>query len=58
MEVMIRWSIPKGSIRAAELVPHARLIMIDDCGHWVQIEEHNRFLAEVQPWLQQLLRQD
>ncbi|GAB3752762.1 alpha/beta fold hydrolase [Microlunatus parietis] len=42
---------PRGSISAAELMPAAQLIMIDDCGHWVQVEQPAQFLAAVLPWL-------
>ncbi|WP_152364003.1 alpha/beta fold hydrolase [Microlunatus speluncae] len=45
---------PRGSQQAAALMPHARLIMIDDCGHWVQVEEPERFLAAALPWLETL----
>ena len=42
---------PEGSRRAAARMPHARLLMLADCGHWAQIEAHDRFLAEVRPFL-------
>lgn len=47
---------PRGSVRAAELMPAAQLIMIDDCGHWVQVEKPTEFLAAVLPWLQDRTR--
>lgn len=37
---------PAGSRRAAEEMPHARLVMASDCGHWAQLEAHELFLAE------------
>jgi pimeloyl-ACP methyl ester carboxylesterase len=42
---------PRGSVRAADLMPAAHLIVIDDCGHWVQVEKPASFLAAVLPWL-------
>lgn len=42
---------PRGSVRAAELMPSAHLIVIDDCGHWVQVEKPASFLAAALPWL-------
>src|SRR5690606_13189537 len=37
---------PEGSRRAASRMPNARLVMIPDCGHWVQLEAHDRVLPE------------
>ena len=42
---------PEGSRRAARQMPHARLVLVPDCGHWAQLEAHDRFLAEVRPFL-------
>ncbi|MFC7621413.1 alpha/beta fold hydrolase [Microlunatus sp. GCM10028923] len=42
---------PRNSMRAADLMPVAQLVMIDDCGHWVQVERPAQFLAAVLPWL-------
>lgn len=38
---------PAGSRRAAERMPRARLVTVPGCGHWAQLEAHDRFLAEV-----------
>lgn len=37
---------PEGSRRAAARIPHARLVMVPNCGHWAQLEAHEIFLAE------------
>lgn len=42
---------PGGSRRAAELMPRARLVMVPECGHWAQLEAHDRFVAEVRGFL-------
>lgn len=42
---------PDGSRRAAARMPHARLVLVPDCGHWAQLEAHDRFLSEVGPFL-------
>ncbi|MEU0491480.1 alpha/beta fold hydrolase [Nocardiopsis sp. NPDC006139] len=42
---------PRGSRRAARLMPRARLVTVPDCGHWAQVECHDRFLAEVRAFL-------
>ena len=47
---------PRGSVHAAELMPAAHLILIDDCGHWVQVEKPASFLAAVLPWLHEHAR--
>ncbi|MFC4006439.1 alpha/beta fold hydrolase [Nonomuraea purpurea] len=44
---------PTGSRRAADRMPHARLVTVPDCGHWAQLEAHDRFLAETQVFLDQ-----
>lgn len=36
-----------GSQRAVDLIPDARLVLVPDCGHWAQLEAHDRFLAEL-----------
>lgn len=43
---------PRGSQRASEIMPVARLVMIPDCGHWVQLEDRDRFLLEVRRFLE------
>lgn len=45
---------PEGSRRAARNLPQGRLVMVPDCGHWAQLEAHDRFLAEVGPFLDSL----
>lgn len=40
-----------GSRRAAAAMPDARLVEVPDCGHWVQLEAHDRVLAEVRGFL-------
>lgn len=42
---------PEGSRRAAELMPNARLVLVPDCGHWAQLEAHDRFVDEVRAFL-------
>lgn len=42
---------PEGSRRAAARMPDARLVMVPGCGHWAQIEAHDRFLAELRAFL-------
>ncbi len=42
---------PEGSKRAAEQIPHARLVMVPDCGHWAQLEAHDRFIREAEALL-------
>ena len=44
----------EGSRRAAARMPHARLVAIPDCGHWAQLEAHDRFLAETTAFLTEL----
>lgn len=43
---------PSGSIAAAERMPNARLVLVPHCGHWAQLEAHDRFVTEVRPFLQ------
>jgi len=38
---------PAGSVEAAGLIPSARLVMVPRCGHWAQLEVHDRFLTEL-----------
>ncbi|MCF6475883.1 alpha/beta hydrolase [Nonomuraea sp. MG754425] len=45
---------PEGSRRAAARLPHARLVTVPDCGHWAQLEAHNRFLTETRTFLDEL----
>jgi pimeloyl-ACP methyl ester carboxylesterase len=40
------------SRRLADLIPDSRLIEISNCGHWVQIEQTDVFLAEVTKFLE------
>ncbi|MEU6717954.1 alpha/beta fold hydrolase [Nonomuraea sp. NPDC046802] len=42
---------PTGSRRAADRMPHAWLVTVPDCGHWAQLEAHDRFLAETRTFL-------
>ncbi|QJY48610.1 alpha/beta fold hydrolase [Pseudonocardia broussonetiae] len=42
---------PADSLRAAAAMPHARAVLLDDCGHWVQVERPERFLEEVERFL-------
>jgi len=42
---------PEGSRRAAQNMPRARLVMVPACGHWAQLEAHERFLAETEAFL-------
>ncbi|MBW0097014.1 alpha/beta fold hydrolase, partial [Pseudonocardia sp. KRD-184] len=42
---------PADSVRAAAAMPHARVVLLDDCGHWVQVEQPARFLEEVERFL-------
>ena len=42
---------PQGSLRASQLMPDARLVLVPECGHWAQLESRDRFLAEVRRFL-------
>ncbi|MFC4560571.1 alpha/beta fold hydrolase [Nocardiopsis mangrovi] len=42
---------PEGSRRAAARMPRARLVVAPGCGHWAQLEAHERFLAEAEAFL-------
>ncbi|GII97278.1 alpha/beta fold hydrolase [Sinosporangium siamense] len=45
---------PAGSRHAADRLPHARLVTVPDCGHWAQLEAHDRFLTDTRAFLDQL----
>jgi pimeloyl-ACP methyl ester carboxylesterase len=45
---------PRGSQDAARLMPQATLIVVPECGHWAQLEAHDRVLAEVRTFLADL----
>jgi pimeloyl-ACP methyl ester carboxylesterase len=45
---------PEGSRIAAECMPNAELVMVSDCGHWVQIEAHERVLLDTRRFLAKL----
>lgn len=47
---------PEGSHRAASRMPAARLVMVPRCGHWAQLEAHERFLAEARAFLAEVDR--
>lgn len=40
-----------GSRRATAAMPRARMVVVPDVGHWVQLEDHDRVLAEVRDFL-------
>lgn len=42
---------PAGSERAAARMPSAELALVPDCGHWAQLEAHERFLSETRSFL-------
>ncbi|WP_159942767.1 alpha/beta fold hydrolase [Nocardiopsis sp. FR6] len=42
---------PEGSREAVRRMPNARLALVSDCGHWAQLEAHERFLAELTDFL-------
>ncbi|MGV0837223.1 alpha/beta fold hydrolase [Mycolicibacterium thermoresistibile] len=42
---------PDGSRRAAERMPNAELVLVDDCGHWAQLEAGDRFCTELRRFL-------
>jgi pimeloyl-ACP methyl ester carboxylesterase len=41
---------PQTSVAAAELMPNAEVVLIGQCGHWVQLEAPDVFLTEVGPF--------
>ncbi|MCF7551852.1 alpha/beta fold hydrolase [Pseudonocardia sp. WMMC193] len=43
-----------GSRRAAAAMPHARLVEVEGCGHWVQLERPEVFAREVRALLAEL----
>lgn len=45
------WSPPERHRRMAELVPHATLRLIDDCGHMSMMEQPDAVLAALREWL-------
>lgn len=45
---------PEGSRRAAASMSHARLVMVPDCGHWAQLEQHDRFMEETAHFLEEV----
>lgn len=42
---------PASSLTAVELMPHAELVLVGECGHWVPIEAPEVFLSEVSDFL-------
>jgi len=42
---------PQTSVAAAELMPNAEVVLIGQCGHWVQLEAPDVFLTEAGPFL-------
>lgn len=42
---------PRNSRLAAARMPDARLVLVSRCGHWAQLEAHDRFLAELRGFL-------
>lgn len=45
---------PGGSRRAAARMPDARLVLVPGCGHWAQLEAHDRFLDAAGAFLARL----
>lgn len=45
---------PQDSVRAAAAMPDARVVLLQGCGHWAQIEQRDRFLAELGPFLDRI----
>jgi pimeloyl-ACP methyl ester carboxylesterase len=45
---------PQTSVAAAELMPNAEVVLIGQCGHWVQLEAPDVFLTEVGPFLDRI----
>lgn len=45
---------PEGSRRAAAAMPRARLVIVPDCGHWAQLEAHDRFVQEAAAFLAEM----
>ncbi|HEX7658737.1 MAG TPA: alpha/beta hydrolase [Pseudonocardiaceae bacterium] len=44
---------PSASETAAVAMPNARLVMIEECGHWVQIEHTDEFCRLVVEFLEE-----
>ena len=42
---------PEASHRAASRMVQARMVLVPNCGHWAQLEAHDRFMAEVDDFL-------
>lgn len=42
---------PEASHRAASRMVQARMVLVPNCGHWAQLEAHDRFIAEVDDFL-------
>lgn len=47
-----RFVDPSGSARAHQSMPNARLVLVEDCGHWAQLEQPERFEAETRAFLE------
>jgi pimeloyl-ACP methyl ester carboxylesterase len=45
---------PGDSVRAAAAMPDARVVLLEGCGHWVQIEAREAFLAEIGSFLDRI----
>lgn len=45
------WSPPAQHEAIADAIPHARLVVLPDCGHMVTLEAPERLNAELQRWL-------
>jgi pimeloyl-ACP methyl ester carboxylesterase len=45
---------PQTSVAAAELMANAEVVLIGQCGHWVQLEAPDVFLTEVGPFLDRI----
>lgn len=45
---------PEGSRTAVERMPHAELVVVPDCGHWVQLEAPERVLSHTRAFLARL----
>ena len=45
---------PGGSGAAVAAMPHAELVLVGRCGHWLPIEAPEIFLSEVTAFLQRL----
>mgnify|MGYP001079046233 CR=1 FL=1 len=44
----------EGSVEAAAATPNASLVVLDGCGHWLQLERPERFEAEIRGFLGRL----